>query len=113
MNNFKELRKLLGLSQKDLADKLFVNQTAVSQWELGKTVPSPVILLKMCEIFNTTTDYLLGRTDKKSPRGEPELDTNSIEYALYGEARELDEDEKKQLLELVKLMRKKRRELDK
>ena len=50
------------------------------------------------------------RLNKKSPSIQPELDIDTLEYALYGEARELDEDEKMQLLELAKLMRKKRQE---
>ena len=40
MNRIKELRKHRGLSQKQLADALYVNQNAVSQWERGATTPS-------------------------------------------------------------------------
>lgn len=61
LNRFKELRNSLGLSQKEFADILFVNQTAVSQWERGVTTPSPNILLRICDLYNVTTDYLLGR----------------------------------------------------
>lgn len=71
MNRFKELRLKNGYkSQQDLASVLFVNQTAVSQWERGVTIPSPPILLKLCEMYDVTTDYLLGRTDKKTPAPE-------------------------------------------
>lgn len=63
MDNLKKLRKASGHSQKDLADILFVNQTAVSQWERGVSKPSPDMLLRICDVYNTTTDYLLGRTD--------------------------------------------------
>ena len=61
MNRIKELRKNHNFSQQELADMLFVNQTAVSQWERALTIPSPNILLALCELFGTTTDYLLGR----------------------------------------------------
>lgn len=60
MNRIKELRQALGLSQKQLADMLFVNQTAVSQWERGVTTPNKETLIKLTNIFNTTTDDLLG-----------------------------------------------------
>lgn len=63
MNRIKELRKKHGYSQQELANLLFVNQTAVSQWERGSTTPSPSILLALSDLFETTTDYLLGRTD--------------------------------------------------
>jgi transcriptional regulator with XRE-family HTH domain len=71
MYRIKELRKKSGLSQKELADKLFVNQTAVSQWERGVTSPSASILIKLCDLFNVTSDYLLGRTD--NPRTANEI----------------------------------------
>lgn len=68
MNRFKELRVKNGYkTQQDLAAVLFVNQTAVSQWERGVTIPSPPILLKLSELYGVSTDYLLGRTDEKSP----------------------------------------------
>lgn len=61
MNRFKELRKLNGYkTQDELARVLFVNQTAVSQWERGVTTPSPPILLRLSQLYNVTTDYLLG-----------------------------------------------------
>lgn len=63
MNNIKQLRKEKNLSQKQLADILFVNQTAVSQWERGETSPNKTTLEKMCDFFNTTSDYILGYTD--------------------------------------------------
>lgn len=65
MNRFKELRVKNGYkTQQDLAAVLFVNQTAVSQWERGVTIPSPPILLKLSELYGVSTDYLLGRTDE-------------------------------------------------
>lgn len=69
MNRLKELRLSHGFkNQKELADLLFVNQTAVSQWERGVTVPSSQMLLKLSEMYNVSIDYLLGREDaKKEP----------------------------------------------
>lgn len=69
MNRFREQRLLAGYkSQADLAKLLFVNQTAVSQWERGVTTPSPPILLKLSQLYGVSTDYLLGKntsTDDK------------------------------------------------
>lgn len=70
MNRFKELRKQHHYSQNELANILFVNQTAVSQWERGVTTPSPNLLLRLCDLYQTTTDYLLGR-DAAAPEGPP------------------------------------------
>ena len=66
MNRFKELRKKHGYqTQEDLAKVLYVNQTAVSQWERGVTTPSPTILLRLSELYNVSTDYLLGNDNKE------------------------------------------------
>ena len=59
MNRIKELRQSLGLSQKQVAEILFVNQTAVSQWERGVTTPTKEKLIKLANIFNTSIDDLL------------------------------------------------------
>jgi len=68
MNRFKEQRIAHGYkTQSDLAQILFVNQTAVSQWERGITTPSPPLLLKLSEMYGVTTDYLLGREISTSP----------------------------------------------
>lgn len=62
MNRFREQRLHAGYkSQADLAKILFVNQTAVSQWERGATTPSAPILLKLSQLYGVSTDYLLGK----------------------------------------------------
>lgn len=67
MNRIKDLRKESNYSQQTLADVLFVNQTAVSQWERGTTCPEQPMLIKLAEIFDVSTDYLLGLSDDKKP----------------------------------------------
>ena len=67
MNRFKELRIQHGYkSQQDLAKILFVNQTAISQWERGVTTPSPALLIKLSNMYNVSTDYLLGKSEKRA-----------------------------------------------
>lgn len=63
MNRFKEQRIKNGYAtQSDLAKVLFVNQTAVSQWERGVTTPSAPILKTLSELYGVSIDYLLGNT---------------------------------------------------
>ena len=73
MNRIKDLRRAAGYSQQQLANLLYVNQTAVSQWERGITTPNNDTLLQLCEIFNTTTDNILGRHSAPSPVQIPVL----------------------------------------
>ncbi|MGL4606206.1 MAG: helix-turn-helix domain-containing protein [Eubacteriaceae bacterium] len=62
MNKFKQLRKELGFSQVALAETLGVTQTAVSQWETGKSNPDIEILKKLSKSYHVTIDYLLDAT---------------------------------------------------
>ncbi len=65
MKNLYEIRKSKGISQVALSVKLGVSQETISAYENGKAFPSVDILLKLCEIFNVSSDYLLDRTDIK------------------------------------------------
>ena len=56
----KELRKENGLSQTQLASMLFVSQDTISLWECGKSYPDIENIIKLTQIFNVTSDYLLG-----------------------------------------------------
>lgn len=60
MNRIKELRKKNGLSQQKLAEILNVHQTAISQWETGRTSPDIEIANKLSIVFNESIEYLLG-----------------------------------------------------
>lgn len=55
-----QLRKQLGLSQDEFAEKLFVTRQAVSRWETGETVPGTDSLKLMGKTFGVSVDYLLG-----------------------------------------------------
>lgn len=59
----KELRKAMNMTQKQLAEKLGVGQKDVSRYELEQHEPSISTILKLCEFFDVSADYLLGRTD--------------------------------------------------
>lgn len=63
MNVIRQLRKNAGYSQAEFAKMLNVHQTAVSQWETDKTCPDSSTLAAIANIFNVSTDYLLGRSD--------------------------------------------------
>ena len=57
--NLRELRKQLGLSQEELAEKLEVSRQAVSKWENGSAYPEVDKLLLLCDIFHCKIDDLL------------------------------------------------------
>ena len=58
-NYTKNLRKQKGLTQEELASKLFVSRTAVSKWESGKGYPNIESLKAIAGVFNISVDELL------------------------------------------------------
>ena len=54
------LRTKHGLSQDDLAEKVFVTRQAVSRWEKGETVPNTETLKLLSRLFNVSINTLLG-----------------------------------------------------
>ena len=59
-----ELRTKKGLSQDDLADKVFVTRQAVSRWENGDTVPNTETLKQLSTFFDVSINTLLGSPQK-------------------------------------------------
>ncbi|MDR0487988.1 MAG: helix-turn-helix domain-containing protein [Propionibacteriaceae bacterium] len=56
-----ELRKNLGLTQDEMAAKLYVTRQAVSRWETGATTPDVKTLQLISQEFGVSVDTLLGR----------------------------------------------------
>lgn len=59
-----ELRTKKGLSQDELAEKVFVTRQAVSRWENGETTPNTETLKLLSKIFNVSINTLLGSPRK-------------------------------------------------
>ena len=55
------LRTKKGLSQDELAEKVFVTRQAVSRWETGETVPNTETLKLLSNYFGVTINTLLDR----------------------------------------------------
>ncbi len=53
------LRKLKGISQEELADKIGVSRQAVSKWESEQTMSDWEKVILMSDYFKVTTDYIL------------------------------------------------------
>ena len=56
----KELRTLHQWTQAQLAQKLNISKQAISQYEHGVRRPDHETLTAICDIFNVSTDYILG-----------------------------------------------------
>lgn len=67
----KDLREDKDLTQKDIAQFLNIHQTVYSRYERGfQNIPLE-FLLKLADFYNTSTDYILGRTNEIKPYTKP------------------------------------------
>ena len=84
--NIKNLRNKIGMTQKELAEKLYVTPQAVSRWENGEVEPSVDTITTMAQIFGVTTDEIIGGPDKK-PEKETVVKTEYVkEYVAVPNA---------------------------
>lgn len=82
MNKLKELRKKVGLSQSELAEKISVHQTLISQIERGTVVPSGATIIDLADFFGVSADYILGRDDNNI--NPASLDKSVVDINVYG-----------------------------
>ena len=61
----RDLREDRDLTQKEIAQMLGMSQTGYSKYETGENDIPTVVLMKLADFYQTSTDYILGRTDKK------------------------------------------------
>ena len=58
-NQIKTRREAMGLSQEQLAEKLYVSRQTISNWERDKTYPDIQSLLMLSVLFDTSIDTLV------------------------------------------------------
>lgn len=63
-----ENRKKAKMTQSELAKRLKVNQTAISQWEAGRTLPRTELLPSIAEALGCTINDLFKNNDESKKR---------------------------------------------
>ena len=62
----KSLRKKCGYTQVSLAETLGVSKGTVAMWETGKRTPNFETLIRLSDLFDMRTDYILGKSNDSS-----------------------------------------------
>ena len=76
-----KLRKNLNLTQKELAQRLFVTDKALSSWENERTEPDIEALLNLSEVFNCSVNYLInGEAKRNDTETEIKIELSQKEY---------------------------------
>ena len=96
-DRLKELRKSKKLTQVQVSEMIDVQQGTYSRWENGTLEPNLEAVVKLAKLFDTTTDYLLGKTiystldvvphpitiiDLKKLKGFNKIELDDLKFAI-------------------------------
>lgn len=77
-DRIKSLRECQNKTQTELAKQLGITRSSVNAWEMGISVPSTQYIVELANIFNVSTDYILG-VDATASVGVAGLSEEDIE----------------------------------
>ena len=85
--NIRKLREQAGLTQKELADRLYLSDNVVSKWERGESLPDPETLARLAETFGVEVGAIVyenenARTQNASERSRRRLPQNA--FCFFG-----------------------------
>jgi transcriptional regulator with XRE-family HTH domain len=106
----------LGMSKADFYKQSGISSASYSQWNTGKYKPSDMKLKSAAECLGVSFEYLCygnAQNTKKSPTTDGErFGSNDIldevDIAFYGDFKELDENDKETVRDMVRIMRERR-----
>lgn len=101
MERLRKLREAKKMTQLRLAMELELSQETISGYETGKAIPPADVLMKLADLFNTSLDYLLERTDNKEFRPLMKSDLTEKERELVALYREISSDKKERAIGLM------------
>ncbi len=108
-NRIREIRKALGLTMKELGEKVDAAESTISQYETGKRQPDNETLLKLGEVLDVSVGYLLGVEPRE---GDRVVTMDDFTYALQNEAKTLTDMDKQILLSMAKQLNEARKTKD-
>ena len=103
------LCKSKGIRPGRLCDDLQLSRGLITDLKMGrKKSLNAQTAQKIATYFGVSVGYLLGQEDTSAPQGQDILD--EIDVAFYGDFKELNEQEKETIRDMVRLMRRRRTE---
>ena len=100
----RELREEKNLYQVDLAKHLNISSQALSLYELDKRSPDIPMIQSLCNFFDVSMDYLLCRVNIRNPYADMS-DNDKITLRLLEKAKDLSDESKEELDELIDLLK--------
>ena len=111
-DRFKQLCENRGVSCNKAALEIGLSNATPTKWKKTGATPVGETLNRIAAYFNVSTDYLLGKTENApaevGKRAEDSDVLDDVDVAFYGEYRELDEEQKQTVRDMVRVMRERR-----
>ena len=104
MNNIKAIREMRGKKQQECADALGLTLRAWQTYEQGIREPKFETLIKIADMFQTTTDYLLGRDTSEKPAIDllaAQFDMSALEQEIIKGYLDLPENMRDNLMDFL------------
>lgn len=101
----RQIREKAQKTQAELAKYLGVSRQCYNNYELGNREPSTNTLIKLSEYFGVSIDYLLENKQHHSALDEK---LSEEEFALYGEAHDLTDEEKEKVIDFIRFTKSQR-----
>ncbi len=86
-----------------------ISSGIITKWKTTDSIPNGETLRKIADYFNVSTDYLLGRTDDPNSLESLDEQLTGVEFALYGEVKEMTEEEKQDVLDYIRYKKSKKK----
>lgn len=110
----KACRKKHDMTQRELASKLGVASSAIGMYEQGRREPDSDMLLKICSVLDTTTDYLLGLDNMQSGEAsDAQRDVNDVideftamlegQSGLMFDGEPINDDDRRKIVDAIKI----------
>lgn len=116
-DRLKLLRKERKITQKELAEIINLSSGAIAMYETGNRTPDKEVLSAIADFFDVSLDYLLGRTDERSPADKikaaisddpelmefwEELQKRDELQLLFKQTKDLDKEGIHQIIRIIK-----------
>lgn len=104
---FNDLCKMRGISCKRAAEEIGLSNSITTKWKKTGATPGGDTLQKIASYFGVTTDFLLDK-EKAPTVSDERIDMSDIDVAFYGDYKELSDDDKATIRDMVRIMRQRR-----
>ena len=107
---FEKLLMERGVTAYKVAKATGISTGSMTDWKKGRSAPKVDKRQKIADYFGVSVDYLLGNEPKEKTPAEADVTFDDFTYAMYGEAKELTDEDKNMLLEMARMLKKRQQE---